>query len=89
MKTHTLHLIKLSAIAIIAGTLLGTSIGLVINNARSEAESRAVYKVCNESRISSTIDEKGCGELQDALHYEFLCETNNTNPATHCWVEKR
>lgn len=57
-------------------------------NARKEAESHAIYQVCNQARISPTIDERGCADLQDVLHYKFLCADNNTNPTTHCWVER-
>lgn len=46
-----------------------------------------VFNVCNESRISPTIDERGCADLQEQLNMEFLCDGNNTNVNTHCWVE--
>lgn len=48
-----------------------------------------VYAVCNESRISLTITEKECGQLQDLWHIEFLCKANNTDPANVCWTEKK
>ena len=47
-----------------------------------------VYAVCNESRMSPSIKEHGCAALQDQLHLEFLCQQNNTDPDTHCWVEE-
>jgi hypothetical protein len=48
-----------------------------------------VYQVCNESRMSETISERGCGDLQDQLHLEFLCKQANTRPDNHCWVENK
>lgn len=48
-----------------------------------------VYQVCNESRISATISERGCADLQDQLHMEFLCEQANDRPDNHCWVENK
>lgn len=48
-----------------------------------------VYTICNESRLSPTIHEEQCGNIQDATHTEFLCASNNTSPATHCWVEDK
>jgi hypothetical protein len=46
-----------------------------------------VYQVCNESRMSATISERGCADLQDQLHLEFLCTQANDRPDNHCWVE--
>lgn len=46
-----------------------------------------VYSVCNESRISATINETQCGDMQDETNTEFLCEANNTSPINYCWVE--
>lgn len=48
-----------------------------------------VYRVCNESRMSLTIDERGCADLQDQTNTEFLCQQNNNDPANHCWVEEK
>lgn len=48
-----------------------------------------VYTVCNDSRISSEINETQCGELQDMTDTEFLCDANNMSPANHCWVEDK
>jgi hypothetical protein len=48
---------------------------------------RDVYRVCNQSRISSTITEGSCADLQDATNTEFLCAENNTSPNNICWVE--
>lgn len=48
-----------------------------------------VYAVCNESRISPTITETECGQLQDKWGIEFLCQANNTDPQNHCWTEQK
>lgn len=49
---------------------------------------RAVYAVCNESRLVTNGQlEQACGDAQDASSSEFLCDQNNQDPSTHCWVE--
>ena len=48
-----------------------------------------VYAVCNTSRISPTINETECGQLQDKWHIEFLCRDNNTDPNNVCWTEQK
>ena len=49
---------------------------------------KLVHQICNESRIDLSISERGCGELQDQLRMEFMCEQNNTDPDNYCWVEE-
>lgn len=49
---------------------------------------RAVYAVCNDSRLVNNGGlETACGDAQQASTSEFLCDQNNNDPATHCWVE--
>lgn len=48
-----------------------------------------VYDICQQSRISPTIDERGCADLQDQLGYEYLCQANNMSVNNHCWVERK
>lgn len=49
---------------------------------------RAVYAVCNNSRLVTNGQlEQACGDAQTASSTEFLCEHNNQDPTTHCWVE--
>lgn len=48
-----------------------------------------VYDICQQSRISPTISEDGCAQIQDALGYEYLCQANNASPDNHCWVERK
>lgn len=47
-----------------------------------------VYETCQQSRMSPTIDERGCADLQDQLGYEYLCKANNASADNVCWVEK-
>ncbi len=53
----------------------------------SYAHKQVVYDYCNNSRISDVASERTCGELQDFYHMEFLCDENNKDVGTHCWVE--
>lgn len=53
----------------------------------TESAKRLVYSVCNDSRMSPTITEQQCGDLQDQTGTEFLCEEANTSPTNICWVE--
>lgn len=49
---------------------------------------RAVYAVCNNSRLVINGQlEQACGDAQSASDTEFLCDQNNQDPTTHCWVE--
>jgi hypothetical protein len=49
---------------------------------------RAVYAVCNNSRLVINGQlEQACGDAQTASSTEFVCDHNDQNPSTHCWVE--
>lgn len=72
---------------LVVGAALAWSMVAVHNSATTRAKVAMVYQVCNESRISPTIDERGCGDLQDQTHTEFLCDANNVLVSNHCWVE--
>ncbi len=69
--------------------LLFALLGLSHAYAQRYDGKQLVYAICNESRISSTIDERGCADLQDQLNMEFLCMDNNTSPSNYCWVEAK
>lgn len=47
----------------------------------------AVFAVCSQSRLVDSGEwEAACGMAQDESDTEFICEANNNNPSTHCWV---
>jgi len=48
-----------------------------------------VYAICNESRISATINETQCGDIQDSTQTEYLCKENNSLSTTYCWTEDK
>jgi capsule polysaccharide export protein KpsE/RkpR len=49
---------------------------------------RAVYSVCNSSRLVTNGQlEQACGNAQSVSDTEFICDHNNQDPSTHCWVE--
>lgn len=76
----------------VAFIFIGMSISLVAgmwSMSNRVDPAKLVYQVCNESRISLSINERGCGDLQDQLHMEFVCEHNNTDPDNHCQVEEK
>lgn len=50
---------------------------------------QVVYDMCQASRISDTVSESTCGELQERYNAEYLCDQNNKNASTHCWVEMK
>lgn len=61
---------------------------IIIVIAVDRLNSVLIYHVCNESRVSRTINEKECGELQDRFGKVFLCERHNMNVDNHCWVAR-
>lgn len=63
-------------------------LGLVSLPTVLDPEAAAVAKVCNQSRqvIDGELEEK-CGQMQDTLGYEFLCD--DISPKAHCWAEKK
>lgn len=86
-KTNDLVL----ALSILGTLLVCAGLLQLINNTQNNTLAIAkslVYHVCNESRISPTLNEHECGSLQDQYHLEFLCQQNNMMPNTYCWVEK-
>lgn len=49
-----------------------------------------VYNICNAARQEDNgRSEADCGEVQDRTDTEFMCEQDNNDPATHCWVEDK
>lgn len=74
---------------IILALAVGLIFGVAINNAATQSASEQVYAVCQQSRLSPTIDERGCADLQDQLHVEYLCDHNNNLESNHCWTETK
>lgn len=81
MKSITATVILLIALAYGLGNAAGGASGSVTTT------KQLVYDVCNESRLSASINETQCGDMQDETNTEFLCEANNTSPTNYCWVE--
>lgn len=73
-------LLILSIIAVLAG-------GIAWGVGAQARTVQHVYNVCNASRISKTISEHDCGDLQDKTNTEFLCNANNDLSTNYCWVE--
>lgn len=74
--------------------LLGMLIACVVFagfvNARAEESTNKhdyVYTVCNNSRLSPTINERECADLQAELDVEFICEQRNDLVTNTCWTE--
>lgn len=74
---------------ILLSLLVGLVFGLAINQAATDSASAQVYAECQRSRLSVSITEKRCGELQDKYNIEFLCEANNNLESNHCWTEAK
>ena len=54
-----------------------------------EYAKQEVYRVCNQSRISPSVTEAECAELQDKYNMRFICEERNAQPDNICWVETK
>lgn len=75
---------------VILAVFVGLVFGLALNQAATNNAKRQVYAVCNSARLE--IDgrsEQACGDLQDKLGVEFLCENNNSLTTNHCWTEAK
>lgn len=70
--------------------VVGLMFGVAINNAATQNAKRQVYAVCNGARLEiSGASEQACGDLQDRLGVEFLCDSNNSLTSNHCWTEAK
>lgn len=73
--------------------VLGIIVGLEYRSSVVElrlAKHEYVYHICSEARLEvSGESEQACGDAQDRTGTEFLCEKNNQDPSTVCWVEER
>lgn len=67
--------------------LTGLALGMAVNREAVASAAQEVYAVCQASRMSATITEQHCADLQDKYDIEFLCEDANTLASNHCWVE--
>lgn len=72
---------------LVALSIVLIAFGYVITNTRQVTAREMIFNVCNQSRISATIKESQCADLQTSYGIEFLCSERNTNPATYCWTE--
>lgn len=59
-----------------------------VNQSRDTAHAQDVYSICEQSRLSATIDEQQCAAIQESTGFEYLCANNNNLSNNHCWVEK-
>lgn len=84
--THGRFLLLSGLIALVSSVI---AINVYAAQAGLVTPESLVYKVCNEARISPVIDERGCGDLQDSTHTEFLCASRDRLASTHCWVEDK
>lgn len=47
-----------------------------------------VYTTCQQARQeASRASEQACGDAQDRLNMEYLCDELNRSANNHCWVE--
>jgi hypothetical protein len=76
-------------ITLLLALVIGLGIGYVINIHATEKAAFEVYTTCNESRMSDTINETKCGDLQDKYGIEFLCEQRNNLSTNTCWTEAK
>lgn len=79
----TLNILLIFGLALTVGLVFGSAVNKVAYNSAA-AE---VYAACQASRMSATLSEKHCGELQDKYKIEYLCKQNNTLVSNHCWTE--
>lgn len=64
-------------------------LGLANIGKSSMSPKQVIYEMCQSSRITDMVSEQTCGELQDRYNAEYLCDSNNKNASTHCWVEMK
>lgn len=77
-------------LTILLALLVGLAFGHALNNAATENAKREVYAVCNSARLEiSGQSEQACGDLQDKLGIEYLCQERNDLPTNHCWTEAK
>lgn len=80
---------------LVFGMVIGSIIGLNITTvmARHDAtntKKALVFAVCQESRMEiNGASEQTCGDLQDMLHVEYLCNERNNLMSNHCWTEAK
>lgn len=73
----------------IAVTIAFYTVGM-FNEADRERQGAEVFAICNASRIGvSHADKADCAQVQDHYGFEFLCEANNSDVNTKCWVEDK
>lgn len=77
-------------LTIFLALLVGLAFGHALNTAATQSAKAQVYAVCNSARLEvSGQSERQCGDLQDKLGVEFLCEANNALTTNHCWTEAK
>jgi hypothetical protein len=57
--------------------------------AQKGSPKEVVYQMCQSSRMTDSVAEQTCADLQDHYNIEFLCEQNNKSSSNHCWVEEK
>jgi hypothetical protein len=53
------------------------------------AEVAHVQQLCDDARIYGTVSMQACGDAQDSINTEYICEDNNNKLTNVCWVETK
>jgi len=61
--------------------------GIILGSNGTVQSKNLVYQVCQQARVSNRINDATCGDLQDYLGIEYLCNNTNSLSNNKCWVE--
>lgn len=59
-------------------------------NKQNHIAKATVFAICQEARQEmSGASEQACGDIQEQLNIEYLCDERNSLASNHCWTEAK